>query len=80
MGPKPLKEMEEQKEARELTFIIQHLKCKQLHTYLCNKKQKYTIALSKVNKNPHFFWSYTLEKIRNIQMVTLHNTRIDGFT
>jgi hypothetical protein len=34
MGPKPLKEMEEQKKASELISVTQLLKRKQLHTHL----------------------------------------------
>lgn len=50
MGPKPLKEKEEQKEASELISVTQHLNCKQFHTHLYNKNLKYTIAVSKVTK------------------------------
>lgn len=49
MGPKPLKEMEEQKEASELVSVTQHLKCKQLHIHLYNNL-KYTTAVSEVTK------------------------------
>lgn len=50
MGPKPLKEMEEQKEASELVSVTQHLKCKQLHIHLYNKNLKYTTAVFEVTK------------------------------